>query len=124
MTVKWFLPWRENLARRPVELRARYRDTKVRFAVPDLLGRSSETSCGRPSRWEDVREKRQEARSTRSDIFIVHISSQYLLGPAIAMATSFDRTVFDGIAVAHLIATRIPLITDYYRGRKIGGCFG
>jgi predicted nucleic acid-binding protein len=113
VAAKWFLPANgETLTTEALELLKRYSDGEVRFLVPDLFWAEFGNVL-----WKAVRLKRIETRSaadalqaTRDRNFPT-VSSHQLLEAAFAIASAFDRTVYDALYVALALDSNSQLVT-------------
>ena len=113
VAAKWLLtPAGETLVAEARQLLRDYGDGKLEVVVPDLfwleIGNLLRTSVRRgrmslSSAGEALRETEQRNFPT--------LPSRPLLGEAFAIATAFDRTVYDAVYVALAVASRLPLIT-------------
>jgi predicted nucleic acid-binding protein len=113
VAAKWFLPGaHEPLVKEALGLLGRYADGELRFIVPDVFW----TEFGNIL-WKAVRQRRYSRNSAENAISMIQerhlptISSRELLNDAFAIATDFDRTVYDSLYVALAVAFKTHLIT-------------
>ena len=102
VAAKWFLPRRdETLVDEAVQLLDRYAKGEVRFVVPDLFWAEFGNIL-----WKAVRRGRCAQKSAEASIILMKnrglptVSSQTLLEAAFAIATAFDRTLYDSLYIA------------------------
>jgi len=113
VAAKWLLPHAdEALVLEAGQLLRDYGDGRLSIVVPDLfwleVGNLLRTSVRRgrislSSADEALREIEQRSFPT--------LPSRPLLKEAFAIATAFDRTVYDSVYVALAVASKFPLIT-------------
>lgn len=113
VAAKWFFsPQRETLVAEARRLLADYVAGKLRLLVPDLFW----VELGNII-WKSARRGRISARSAEEamdallETNIPTIRSEPLLKDAFAIATRFDRTVYDAVYVALAFARDAPLVT-------------
>ena len=113
VAAKWVLPVAgEPLAQQAVELLKRYATGDLRFVVPDLFWAEFANIL-----WKAVRQKRFKAASAEDALHAIRgrnfptVSSHALLVDAFAIATAFDRAVYDALYVALAITSKSHLIT-------------
>jgi predicted nucleic acid-binding protein len=113
VAAKWVLPANgETLAREALELLRRYAAGDVRFVVPDLFWAEFGNIL-----WKAVRQRRLRTASAETAIRAMRdrnfptVSSHTLLVEAFAIATAFDRAVYDALYVALAITSKSQLIT-------------
>ena len=113
VAAKWFLPpAEETLVPEARRLLADYSGGKLRLLVPDLFW----VEIGNIL-WKSARRGRITPRSageaidTLLETNIPTIRSAPLLKDAFAIATRFDRTVYDSVYVALAFAWEAPLVT-------------
>jgi predicted nucleic acid-binding protein len=113
VAAKWILPASgETLTREALELLKRYAAGELRFVVPDLFWAELANIL-----WKAVRRDRLSGASaegalhTMRDRSFPSVSSHALLVEAFAIATAFDRTVYDALHVALAVDCKAQLIT-------------
>jgi predicted nucleic acid-binding protein len=113
VAAKWILPASgETLTREALELLKRYAAAEVRFVVPDLFWAELANVL-----WKAVRQQRLRVASAESALRAIReqnfptVSSYTLLVEAFAIATAFDRTVYDALYVALAVNSKSQLIT-------------
>lgn len=113
VAAKWVLPSPgEPLAREALKLLEDYADGELRFVVPDLFW----AECANIL-WKAVRQKRLRPASADSALRAMRernfptVSSHALLIEAFAIATAFDRAVYDSIYVALAFTSNSQLVT-------------
>jgi predicted nucleic acid-binding protein len=113
VAAKWVLPPNgETLTGEALELLKRYAAGEVRFVVPDLFWAEVANIL-----WKAVRQKRLRMASAMSGLQIMRernfpsVSSHTLLVEAFAIATAFDRAVYDALYVALAITSKSQLVT-------------
>jgi len=113
VAAKWVLPANgETLTREALELLRRYAAGDVRFVVPDLFWAEFGNIL-----WKAVRQRRLRTASAETAIRAMRdrnfptVSSHTLLVEAFAIATAFDRAVYDALYVALAITSKSQLIT-------------
>lgn len=113
IAVKWVLPPAgENLVPEALQLLKRYTHGDVRFVVPDIFWAEFGNVV-----WKTVRLGRWPVKAARPaiqemvDRNFPTVSSRDLLAEAFAIATAFDRTVYDSLYVALAVATKGEMIT-------------
>jgi predicted nucleic acid-binding protein len=113
VAAKWFLPARgETLAEEAVELLGRYAQGKVRFVVPDLFWAEFGNILWKATRLGRLTEAAADsAIEAMRDRKLPTVSSMSLLAQAFAIATAFDRTVYDSLYVALAVEGKAQLVT-------------
>jgi predicted nucleic acid-binding protein len=113
VAAKWFLPAAgETLTQQALQLLKRYAAGELRFLVPDLFWVEFANIM-----WKAVRQRRWPQASAEVAVRAMRdrnfpsVSSLALLEDAFAIASTFDRTVYDGIYVALALTSKTELIT-------------
>ena len=113
VAAKWILPASgETLTREALELLKSYVAGELRFVVPDLFWAELGNIL-----WKVVRQGRLRASSAERGLHAMRdrnfptISSHTLLVEAFAIATAFDRSVYDALYVALAMASKSQLVT-------------
>jgi len=113
VAAKWFLPAAgETLTQQALQLLKRYAAGELRFLVPDLFWVEFANIM-----WKAVRQRRWPQASAEVAVRAMRdrnfpsVSSLTLLEDAFAIASTFDRTVYDGIYVALALTSKTELIT-------------
>lgn len=113
VAAKWVLPASsETLTPEALELLRRYVAGGVRFVVPDLFWAEFGNIL-----WKAVRQRRlrtalaETAMRALRDRNFPTVSSHTLLLEAFAIATAFDRAVYDALYVALAITSKSQLVT-------------
>ena len=113
VAAKWVLPAAdEPLTREALELLKRYADGELRFVVPDLFWAEFANIL-----WKAVRQGRIRIASAEMALQAMHdrnfpaVSSHTLLVEAFAIATAFDRAVYDALYVALAVTSKSLLVT-------------
>ena len=113
VAAKWILPASgETLTRQALELLKRYANGEARFVVPDLFWAEFANIL-----WKAVRQERLRVASAESALHAMldrnfpTVSSHTLLGEAFAIATAFDRAVYDALYVALALSYKSQLVT-------------
>lgn len=113
VAAKWFLPpAQETLTEEALLLFEEYVKGAARFVVPDLFWPELGNIL-----WKAVRLKRITGRSAERALNglqerrIPTETSASLLNYAFAIATAFDRTVYDAMYVALSVSSDAPLVT-------------
>jgi predicted nucleic acid-binding protein len=113
VAAKWFLPAAgETLTQQALQLLTRYAAGELRFLVPDLFWAEFANIM-----WKAVRQRRWPQASAEVAVRAMRdrnfpsVSSLTLLEDAFAIASTFDRTVYDGIYVALALTSKTELIT-------------
>jgi predicted nucleic acid-binding protein len=113
VAAKWFLPAAsETLLDEALDLLSRYTSGELRLIVPDLFWPEFGNIL-----WKAARQGRGSRASAESAILAMReralptISSLELLNDAFAIASEFDRTVYDSIYVALAVAFKAQLVT-------------
>ena len=113
VAAKWFLPARgETLTHEALELLDRYAKGEVRFVVPDLFWAEFGNILWKATRLARLTEAVAEsAIGALRDRGLPTVSSKSLLAQAFAVATAFDRTVYDSLYVALAVEGKAQLVT-------------
>lgn len=113
VAAKWFLPARgETLANEALELLGRYAKGEVRFVVPDLFWAEFGNILWKATRLGRLTEAAADsAIGALRDRGLPTVSSKSLLAEAFAIATAFDRTVYDSLYVALAVEGKAQLVT-------------
>jgi predicted nucleic acid-binding protein len=113
VAAKWILPAsRETLSQEALELLKSYAAGEVRFLVPDLFWAELANIL-----WKAVRQGRVRVPGAESALRAMRernfptISSHALLVEAFAIATAFDRAVYDALYVALAVTSKSQLVT-------------
>jgi predicted nucleic acid-binding protein len=112
VAAKWFLPAQETLLQESLQLLADFTTGQVRFSVPDLfwpeIGHlfGKAVCVGRMSQ-----ESAEEAINKLLELEIPTLPSKPILQDAFAVATAFQRTVYDAIYVALAVVSGKMLVT-------------
>jgi predicted nucleic acid-binding protein len=113
VAAKWFLPAAgETLTQQALQLLKRYAAGELRFLVPDLFWVEFANIM-----WKAVRQRRWPQASAEVAVRAMRdrnfpsVSSLTLLEDAFAIASTFDRTLYDGIYVALALTSKTELIT-------------
>ena len=113
VAVKWWLPGpQETLRHEALDLLERYANGEIRFIVPDVFWLEMGNIF-----WKALRQGRcsrslaDSAIAETRDRRFPTISSAGLLPDAFAIATDFDRTVYDSVYVALAVAFNGELVT-------------
>ena len=113
VAAKWFLPaTTETLADEALLLLQRYVKGEIRFVVPDLFWAETANIL-----WKAVRQGRSTKSSAQSALTslaqrkLSTVSSLDLLPQAFAIATIFDRSVYDSLYVALAIESNANFVT-------------
>ena len=113
VAAKWILPASgETLTREALELLKGYAAGDVRFVVPDLFWAELANVL-----WKAVRQGRVRVASAESglrgmrDRNFPTVSSHTLLVEAFAIATTFDRAVYDSLYVALAVTSKSQMVT-------------
>lgn len=113
VAAKWILPASgETLTREALELLKGYVAGDLRFVVPDLFWAELANVL-----WKAVRQGGVKVASAESALHALRdrnfpsVSSHTLLVEAFAIATAFDRTVYDALYVALAINSKSQLVT-------------
>jgi predicted nucleic acid-binding protein len=113
VAAKWFLPSRsEPLADEAFHLLRRYMNGEVRILVPDLFWAEVANVL-----WKSVRLGRctesvaRAALESLRDRNLTTMPSLALIEKAFEIATTFGRTVYDGLYVALAVVSRAQLVT-------------
>jgi predicted nucleic acid-binding protein len=108
---KWFLP-DETLREQAMQLLSRYTLGELRLIVPDLFWPEFGNIL-----WKAVRQGRCSQQSANTAVSSIRernlptISSRDLIADAFAIASKFNRTVYDGLYVALAMALNTQLVT-------------
>ena len=113
VAAKWVLPAAgETLTLEALELLKSYAAGELRFVVPDMFWAELANIL-----WKAVRQKRLRAVSAESALYAMRdrsfptVSSHALLVEAFAIATAFDRAVYDALYVALAVTSKSQLVT-------------
>ena len=113
VAAKWVLPpVHEGLTEEALGLLARFTKGEVRFVVPDLFWAEMANIL-----WKAVRAGRCTEESAESALALMlerslpTVSSSSLVKEAFAIATTFQRTVYDGLYVALAVVRKAELVT-------------
>ena len=113
VAAKWFLPpAHETLTKEALRLLEEYANGHTRFLVPDLFWPEFGNIL-----WKAVRLGRISRHSAEAALVAIEerklptTPTSALLKEAFAIATTFDRTVYDCIYVALSVASNAPLVT-------------
>ena len=113
VAAKWILPaGGESLSQEALELLKRYAAGEVRFVVPDLFWAEVGNVL-----WKAVRQGRLRVASAETGLRAMRernfptVSSHVLLVEAFAIATAFDRAVYDALYVALAVNSKSQLVT-------------
>ena len=113
VAAKWVLPaGGETLTREALELLKGYVAGEVRFVVPDLFWAEFANVL-----WKAVRQGRLRVVSAESGLRAMRernfptVSSHTLLLEAFAIATAFDRAVYDCLYVALAMTSKSQMVT-------------
>ncbi len=113
VAAKWFLSGAsETLLDEAFDLLSRYTKGELRFIVPDLFWPEFTNIL-----WKAVRQGRSSRPASESAITSLRdrklptFSSQEMLSEAFAIATEFDRTVYDALYVALAVAFNAQFVT-------------
>ena len=113
VAAKWILPaGGETLTREALDLLKRYANGELRFVVPDLFWAELANIV-----WKAVRHGRLRAASAESALHAIRdrnfptVSSYILLVEAFAIATAFDRAMYDALYVALAVTSKSQLVT-------------
>ncbi len=113
VAAKWFFsPAEETLVIEARRLLADYAGGKLHLLVPDLFWTEMGNLLWKSARRGRISPKSAgEAMDTLLETNIPTIRSQPLLKDALAIATRFDRTVYDALYVALAFTQEAPLVT-------------
>jgi predicted nucleic acid-binding protein len=113
VAVKWFLPSsQEQYSENAFALLKRYVAGQVRFVVPDLFWAEFGNIC-----WKAVRQGRWSQKDAHTAISgtkrrnFPTVSTLVLLEDAIAIATAFDRSVYDSLYIALALTMKSEFVT-------------
>jgi predicted nucleic acid-binding protein len=113
VAAKWILPGGgETLSQEALELLKRYAASEVQFVVPDLFWAEVGNVL-----WNAVRQGRLRPTAAESGLRAMRernfptVSSHSLLWEAFAIATTFDRAVYDALYVALAVTSKSQLVT-------------
>lgn len=113
VAAKWYLPSaHEPNADRAMDLFRRYARGECRFLVPDLFWAELANIL-----WKSARVGRISSRSaalalaTMPALGFTTVPSRELLKEAFAIATTFDRTVYDSLYVALAVTAQASFVT-------------
>jgi predicted nucleic acid-binding protein len=113
VAAKWALPARaEPLSEEAFDLLSRYTNGEIQLVVPDLFWAELANVF-----WKAARLKRVTASAAKGALQAIveynfpTIASRETLELAFALATAFDRSVYDSLYVAVAISTKSQLVT-------------
>jgi predicted nucleic acid-binding protein len=113
VAVKWFLPSsQEQYSENAFALLKRYVAGQVRFVVPDLFWAEFGNIC-----WKAVRQGRWSQKDAHTAVSgtkrrnFPTVSTLVLLEDAIAIATAFDRSVYDSLYIALALTMKSEFVT-------------
>lgn len=113
VAAKWFLPGRgETLSDEAFRLLRGYAKGEIRLIVPDLFWAELGNLL-----WKAVRQGRctkttgESARASLKDRKLPTVPTVALLDVALAIALTFDRTVYDSLYVALAVHSKAELVT-------------
>ncbi|MBI1785945.1 MAG: type II toxin-antitoxin system VapC family toxin [Acidobacteria bacterium] len=112
VAAKWFLPAGETLGEEALHLLRRYSSGQLRFLVPDLFWAELGNIL-----WKAARQGRLSPAAAKTALTRMRepnlptVSSAELLPAALAIATTFDRTVYDSLYVALAVASKAQFVT-------------
>ena len=113
VAAKWFLPAEdETLVPQALDLMARHAKSELRFIVPGIFWAEMGNIF-----WKAVRARRcprqyaEESAASLQEKFLTTVSSRELMSDALAIAITFDRTVYDSLYVALAVSHNAPLVT-------------
>jgi len=113
VAAKWFLPsHEESLTREAARLLEVFVETQIRFIEPDLFWAELANlfwKAVRQQRWR--REAAEAALKAMLERDFPTVSSRSLLEEAHAIASEFDRSVYDALYVALALRAQGELIT-------------
>jgi predicted nucleic acid-binding protein len=113
VAAKWFLPpAHETLTDEAVQLLEGYVKGHTRFLVPDLFWPEFGNILWKAVRLGRItRQSAEDALVALEERKIPTAPTSPLLRDALAIATTFDRTVYDSTYVALAEASKMPLVT-------------
>ena len=113
VAVKWFLPAEdETLIPQALDLLARHTKSELRFVVPGIFWAEMGNIF-----WKAVRVRRcprqyaDESVASLQEKNLTTVASRELMSDALAIAITFDRTVYDSLYVALALSYNVPLVT-------------
>ena len=113
VAVKWFLPADdETLIPQALDLMARHTRSELRFLVPGIFWAEMGNIF-----WKAVRARRcpreyaDKSVASLQEKSFTTVPSRELMSDALAIAITFDRTVYDSLYVALAVSYGIPLVT-------------
>jgi predicted nucleic acid-binding protein len=113
VAAKWVLPaGGETLSQEALELLKRYGAGDVRFVVPDLFWAEAANVL-----WKAVRQGRVTLAAAETGLRAMRernfptVSSHTVLLEAFAIATAFERTVYDALYVALAVTSKSQMVT-------------
>lgn len=113
VAMKWFLPAKdEELVPQALDLLARQTKSELRFIVPGIFWAEMGNIF-----WKAVRARRCPRQYADESILFLQeknlttVSSRELMSDALAIAITFDRTVYDSLYVALAVSHNVPLVT-------------
>jgi predicted nucleic acid-binding protein len=113
VAAKWFLPSNnEPLVDEAFHLLRRYTVSELRILVPDLFWAELGNVLWKSARLGRCTESAARAAlASMRDRNLTTVSSPVLIERAFDIATTFGRTVYDGLYVALAVASRAQMIT-------------
>ncbi|MGH9818000.1 MAG: type II toxin-antitoxin system VapC family toxin [Candidatus Acidiferrales bacterium] len=113
VAAKWYLPARdEPLADEAFQLLRRYEEGEVRFAVPDLFWAESANLLWKAvSRGRCTKQFAETALRELQERALPTVSSLPLLNLAFAIASAFQRSVYDSLYIALAVHSKAQFIT-------------
>ena len=113
VAAKWFLPPSgETLCQEALRLLDDYSTGRLRLLVPDLFWPEFGNILWKAARIGRIsRESAELSLVALAERSISTAPTRALLRTAFAIATAFDRTVYDGVYVALAVASNAPLVT-------------
>lgn len=113
VAAKWYLPARdEPLADEAFQLLRRYEEGEVRFAVPDLFWAESANLLWKAvSRGRCTKQVAETALRELQERALPTVSSLPLLNLAFAIASAFQRSVYDSLYIALAVHSKAQFIT-------------
>jgi predicted nucleic acid-binding protein len=113
VAAKWLLPSQgEPLADEAKDLLARYVHAEVRFLVPDLFwAECGNVLCKAARQGRMTRRVAEKAESDLKRLNLPTISSRDLLDLALALALTFERTLYDALYIALAVDSKGEFVT-------------
>ena len=112
IAAKWWLTGKEELRNEALDVLKRYAEGEIRIVVPDLFWPELGNIF-----WKAVRQRRcsrsvaETGLTETRDLKFPTFSSRELLAGAFAIATTFDRTVYDSLYVALAVDLKAEMVT-------------